>query len=144
MCAVDCTERDEEDMLGGLPVVVLDDDPGDALAPGVPWAPARLALWHGLLAGRWTLVEHEERDGVARFVARRNLPEEAARLALTPRERQVVARSALGLSLKIIASELGLGVSTVATDRARAMRKLGVRSLADLAALLRGAEERRP
>jgi DNA-binding CsgD family transcriptional regulator len=113
-------------MLGALPV-----------APGIPSPDARLALWHGLLAGRWTLVEHDERDGAARFVARRNQPGDAARLALTPRERQVMARSAVGLSLKVIASELGLGVSTVATDRARAMRKLSVKSLANLAALLR-------
>jgi len=97
-----------------------------------------LALWKGLVAGRWSLVERFESDGRRYFVARRNDPDVPAPLALTRRERQIVGYAALGHPLKLIAYELGLSVSTVAGHRASAMSKLGVRSLADLASL-RGA-----
>lgn len=45
---------------------------------------------------------------------------------LTPREREIVERVAMGLSNKSVAYELGVCESTVATHLARAMRKLGV------------------
>jgi len=94
-----------------------------------------LALWKGLVAGRWSLIERFDSDGRRYFVARRNDPEVTGPFALTRRERQVVAYAAMGHSLKLIAYELGLGVSTVSEHRSSAMRKLGVRST-DLAALL--------
>jgi DNA-binding NarL/FixJ family response regulator len=96
-----------------------------------------LELWRDLMAGCWSLLERFDSDGSSHFVARRNDPEAAPRLALTKREQQVIAHIAMGSSLKVIAYELGVGVSTVALDRAHAMRKLGVQSLAELAPLLR-------
>jgi FixJ family two-component response regulator len=52
---------------------------------------------------------------------------------LTPRERQVVALVASGLSNKVVASELSISEVTVKMHRGSAMRKLGVRSVASLA-----------
>lgn len=51
---------------------------------------------------------------------------------LTEREEQVVAAIAGGATHREIASELGLSEKTVATYRARAAEKLGVRSRAEL------------
>lgn len=55
---------------------------------------------------------------------------------LSPREREVVARLAQGLSSKEIARQLGLSPRTVEMHRARLLRKLGVRSTALLLAKL--------
>jgi DNA-binding CsgD family transcriptional regulator len=46
---------------------------------------------------------------------------------LSPRERQVVALAARGQANKVIASDLGLRVSTVSVYLLKAARKLGVR-----------------
>ncbi|HEY1693816.1 MAG TPA: LuxR C-terminal-related transcriptional regulator [Polyangiaceae bacterium] len=94
-----------------------------------------LALWQGLVSGTWSLVERFESDGKRFFVARRNDPETAGPLALTRRERQVLAYAAMGHPLKLIAYDLGLSASTVAHHRASGMQKLGLRSAADLAGL---------
>jgi DNA-binding CsgD family transcriptional regulator len=56
----------------------------------------------------------------------------ATRDLLTPREKQVCARAAQGHSNKLIAHELGLSTSTVATFLGRAKRRLGVTSRTDL------------
>ena len=56
--------------------------------------------------------------------------------ALSPREREVVAHLAQGLSSKEIARVLGLSPRTVEMHRARLRDKLGVRSTAQLLALL--------
>ncbi len=54
---------------------------------------------------------------------------------LTPREREVFWAVAGGNSNKTVAFELGLSVRTVEAHRARVMRKLRVRNLADLVLL---------
>lgn len=54
---------------------------------------------------------------------------------LTPRERQVFQAVAAGRSNKNIAFEMGLSVRTVEAHRARVMRKLMARSVADLVLL---------
>jgi hypothetical protein len=82
-------------------------------------------LWRGLVAGRWSLVEHFERDGKRYFLAQKNDPELREDLALTPRERQVLAYAELGHSNKLISYALGLSSSTVSTLLARARRKVG-------------------
>lgn len=51
----------------------------------------------------------------------------SARQSLSPRERQVVSLASLGHANKVIASELGLAVSTVSVYLVKAARKLGVR-----------------
>ncbi|HLG42132.1 MAG TPA: response regulator transcription factor [Planctomycetota bacterium] len=52
--------------------------------------------------------------------------------ALTPREGEVLARIAAGLSNKGIASKLGIGVRTVETHREHIMEKLGIHNVAGL------------
>ncbi|RUQ36054.1 MAG: response regulator transcription factor [Candidatus Competibacteraceae bacterium] len=57
----------------------------------------------------------------------------AARMAqLSPREREVLERIALGRYNKTIAAELGISVSTVEIHRKRVMEKLQAESLSDL------------
>ena len=80
-------------------------------------------------------------DAIARSVQRwqrhiesRQLQERIGRL--TPRERQVSSRVADGLLNKQIASELGTSEKTVKVQRARALAKLEVDSVADLVRLL--------
>lgn len=52
--------------------------------------------------------------------------------SLTPREREVLVHVTSGLLNKQIASELGTVEKTVKVHRARMMRKMGVRTVADL------------
>jgi RNA polymerase sigma factor (sigma-70 family) len=52
--------------------------------------------------------------------------------SLTPREREVMARVVGGLLNKQIAAEIGASEVTVKVHRARVMRKMQARSLADL------------
>lgn len=76
--------------------------------------------------------------GIARERARR---QEARRLAgvkerlqsLTPREREVFELVIAGRQSKIIASDLKLSVMTVKVHRSHVMRKMGAKSLIDLA-----------
>lgn len=84
-------------------------------------------LWRGLVAGRWSLVEHFERDGKRYFLAHKNDPELAPDRALTEREQQVLGYAGLGHSNKLIGYELGLSTSTVSTLLGRARGKLGTR-----------------
>lgn len=59
--------------------------------------------------------------------------EAATRMAqLSPREREVLDRIALGRYNKTIAAELGISVSTVEIHRKRVMEKLQAESLSDL------------
>jgi FixJ family two-component response regulator len=51
---------------------------------------------------------------------------------LTPRETEVMYRVVKGHANKVIAMDLGVSQRTVELHRARVMRKLGMRSLADL------------
>jgi DNA-binding CsgD family transcriptional regulator/PAS domain-containing protein len=57
---------------------------------------------------------------------------------LTPAEARVAARIARGRTLPQIAGELGVSPETVRTQRTGAFRKIGVRTQAELAALLAG------
>jgi DNA-binding NarL/FixJ family response regulator len=63
-----------------------------------------------------------------RSPSRRELDQEA----LTQREREIVQLLAEGKSNKMIATSLDLSVTTVQTHRAAIMRKLNVRSIAEL------------
>jgi len=68
-------------------------------------------------------AELEDVDAV--LVARRPEPETSAREALTPREREVLALVAEGLSNKAIAAELGISDQTVKFHLASITAKLG-------------------
>jgi DNA-binding CsgD family transcriptional regulator len=85
-----------------------------------------VALWRGLVAGRWSLVEHFERDGRRYYLAHKNDPELTLDRALTLREKQVLAYAEIGYSNKLIAYHLGLSSSTVSTLLAKARKKVGM------------------
>lgn len=87
-----------------------------------------IAEWRGLVAARWSLVEHFESDGRRYLVARKNDPNTPGPDALTRRERQVLAYAALGRSNKVIAYDLGIAHSTVGVLMSRAMAKLKART----------------
>jgi DNA-binding CsgD family transcriptional regulator len=91
-----------------------------------------LDLWKGLVAGHWSLVERFDHDGRRFLVAHKNEPNVSDPRALSPRERQVLAYIAAGASLKLTAYTLGLSITSVYRHRQGAMRKLGLRSLADV------------
>lgn len=95
--------------------------------------------WRGLVAARWSLVEHFESDGRRYLVARRNDPDAAGPDSLTRRERQVLGYAALGHSNKLIAYELGISASTVGVLLLRAARKLKAHGRAEVIAAWRAA-----
>jgi len=96
-------------------------------------ADAALRVWRGLVDGRWSLVEQIESDGRRYLIARRNEPWVSDPRALSVRERHVAAYAARGYATKQIAYELGLARSTVAGHLMNVLRKLGLRSRAELA-----------
>jgi len=84
------------------------------------------------------------RDALARDRAQRAIRAERARAAeclatLTAREREVLALIVAGRLNKQIAAELGTVEKTIKFHRANLMRKLGVRTLADLVKLAQAA-----
>ncbi len=93
--------------------------------------------WRGLVAARWSLLEHFAQGGRRYLIARRNDPDAAGPEALTRRERQVVGYVALGHSNKLVAYELGISPSTVGVLLLRAARKFGVRTRAEVIATWR-------
>jgi DNA-binding CsgD family transcriptional regulator len=94
-----------------------------------------LSIWRALVDGRWTLLDHFDRDGRRYLVARRNDVDPSMPAALSLRERQIVGFAALGHSVKLIGYELGLSGPTVSTHLGSAMTKLGVRTRAELVQL---------
>jgi DNA-binding CsgD family transcriptional regulator len=97
-----------------------------------------LDLWRGLVAGRWSLVESFDHDGRRYLVAHKNEPHIKDPRALVPRERQVLAYLAAGDSLKLTAYTLGLSTTSIFRHRQSAMRKLGLRDLAEVVSLFAG------
>ena len=91
--------------------------------------------WKGLIAARWTLVDVCERDGTRYLVARQNSPKSKGPVALSEREKQVVALAGMGQHNKLIAYNLGISHSTVRVLLARAAGKLGVSTREELLCL---------
>ena len=91
-----------------------------------------LELWRGLLAGRWTLVDHFDSDGRRFVLARKNDPSVPEPRALSPRQRQVVFYASLGWSNKEISYALGLSENTVSAHLAQSLSKLGIATRAEL------------
>jgi hypothetical protein len=84
-----------------------------------------LAIWKGLVAGRWTLVDHVDHDGRRYLFAKRNSPPVRSWPTLTAREAQVVAYAALGQSHKEIATSWGSrSRASVCTSPARPARSV--------------------
>lgn len=93
-----------------------------------------VSVWRGLVDGRWSLVDHFDRDGRRYLIARQNAPTAPPNPALSERERVVVGLAALGRSNKLIAYELGIADAAVSMALSRAAKKLGVSSRAELVA----------
>lgn len=53
-------------------------------------------------------------------------------VVLSPREKQVLDRLAMGLTNREIAKELGISVKTIDTHRGHVLKKLGLRNNADI------------
>lgn len=90
-----------------------------------------LASWNVLVDAQWSIIDHFDRDGRRYVIAMRNdadVPRRDGWEQLTPREQQIAAYVALGHANKLIAYELGIAESTVATHLARAAMKLDIRS----------------
>jgi DNA-binding CsgD family transcriptional regulator len=88
--------------------------------------------WKGLIAARWTLLDHFESNGRRYLFAERNDPELSGFASLTPRERCALGYAALGHSNKLIAYEMGIAASTVAVLLMRAARRFGTKSRIEL------------
>lgn len=91
-----------------------------------------LALWQGLLDGRYTLIEHTDVDDHFYLLLLENDTEALLPNELSRRERQVATYAAFGYDNANIAYTLGLSGSTVSTHLSNAMQKLGVASRAQL------------
>jgi DNA-binding NarL/FixJ family response regulator len=95
-----------------------------------------LSRWRAMAEGDWTPVEAVERDGRRYLVARRSEAGRGRRGGLSPREREVATYAARGMGIREVAAAMGLSSSTVGTHLASAMRKLKVRTRAELATML--------
>lgn len=99
-------------------------------------APDRaLALWQGLVAGEWSLVDHWEGGGRRYLAAYKNRPELRDPRALTPTERSILKCLALGAANKDIQYALGLPAGTVSAAVTQILRKLRMKRRVDLAVL---------
>ncbi len=85
-----------------------------------------LDLHAALVAGRWVVVDSFEAGGKRYLIARENTPAPIAASELSARETQVLVFAARGHALKLIAYELGVSESSVATYLRRALAKLGL------------------
>jgi DNA-binding CsgD family transcriptional regulator len=100
---------------------------------------AALGSWRALVAAQWSLVDTFEADGKRYLLARTNAPTPRGAELLSTRERQVLGYLELGHSTKLIAYELGISASTIRVLLARAARKLGTSTRAELLAAFRSA-----
>ena len=103
-----------------------------------------LRLWKGLVRGKWTLLDWFDADGRRFIIAKPNAPRVLDPRGLTEREAQVVAYAATGESNKIIGYRLGLSPSYVSRLLSSAMRKLGVKTQAQLVEKLASVEQALP
>lgn len=93
---------------------------------------AALAEWWALIRGRWSIVDWFDTDDRRYVLALPNPPMVPNPRGLTEQEQQVTAFAALGDSHKFIAYRLGLSRSRVSHLLASGMRKLGVKTQAQL------------
>ena len=91
-----------------------------------------LAEWWALFEGRWSIVDWFDTDDRRYVLALPNPPKVPNPRGLSRSERQVVAFAALGDSHKLIAYRLGLSRPHVSNLLASAMRKLSVKTQAQL------------
>jgi DNA-binding CsgD family transcriptional regulator len=96
-----------------------------------------LELWKALVRGRWSPVDWFDTDGRRFVLAVPNAPNVNDPRGLTERETQVTAYALFGLSNKLIGYNLGLSKGHVSALLGSAMRKLGVKTRAQLVKRLR-------
>jgi DNA-binding CsgD family transcriptional regulator len=103
-----------------------------------------LRLWEALVRGKWTLVDWFDSDGRRFMLAKPNAPRVKDPRGLTEREAQVATYAAQGESSKLIGYRLGLSQSYVSRLLGDVMRKLGVKTQAQLVEKMRGIALREP
>ncbi|MFW2389534.1 MAG: helix-turn-helix transcriptional regulator [Polyangiales bacterium] len=96
-----------------------------------------LEMWKALVQGRWSMVDWFDTDGRRFVLAIPNSPDVTDPRGLTERESQVVTYAVMGHTNKMLAYRLGLSTSRISTLLRSAMRKLGVRTRAQLVGHLR-------
>ena len=99
-----------------------------------------LETWRALVRGRWSTVDWFDTDGRRYVLALPNAPRVTDPRGLTERERQVVGYAAIGQTNKMIGYRLGLSRSRVSLLIRSAMRKLNVRTRAQLISRVREFE----
>jgi DNA-binding CsgD family transcriptional regulator len=85
-----------------------------------------LAVWHGLIDGRWSLVEQFDADGKRFMLAHRNPEDVRDPRGLSMMEVRVVGLAVRGYSDKLIAYHLGIAEGTVSSHLTHAMTKLRI------------------
>ncbi|MBT8451105.1 MAG: helix-turn-helix transcriptional regulator [Deltaproteobacteria bacterium] len=106
-------------------------------------AEAALGLWHDVVEGRCSMVDLFE-SGSRRFILAVSNPAGTRDPhRLTKRETEVATYAALGETGKLIGSRLGVSASTVSGLLRDVMRKLRVRTQAELVGKLRSLRRRR-
>lgn len=91
-----------------------------------------LEIWHGLVRGRWSLVDWFDTDGRRFVLAKPNAPKVTDPRGLTEREAQVATYAARGESSKILGYRFGISPPRVSKLLNSAMRKLKVETQAQL------------
>ncbi len=91
-----------------------------------------LELWRALVRGRWSMVDWFDSGGRRYVLGIPNPPDVLDPRGLTERELQVVSFAVLGMTNKMIAYNLGLSAGRVSTLLSLAMKKLAVRTRAEL------------
>lgn len=105
-------------------------------------AASHVGVWEDLVAGRYSIIAHRAHSGRLRFLAVQNEPSQVSLRALARVEQLVVTRLGRGDAHKTIAIDLGVRTSSIANIASRALKKLGVRDMAQLVALRGGLDPR--
>ncbi|HWP07157.1 MAG TPA: hypothetical protein VNN72_15500 [Polyangiaceae bacterium] len=92
------------------------------------------ALWHAITTGSFRIVNWYDHEGRRYLVAEPVAPEH--RVAPTARQRKALALRSAGCALKVIASELGVSLTTASREVEIGLELLGLDSTAALAAVL--------
>jgi len=91
------------------------------------------SVWDQVTRGALSIVDWYDENGRRYLVTR---PNRASSSALTERQKRVLALRSAGSSLKVVAYELGVSLSTAARDLERGMASLGLECEGDLVAVL--------
>jgi len=97
-----------------------------------------LQTWWALMHGRWSMVDWFDSDGRRFVLGVPNPPDLGDPRGLTERELQVATYAARGETGKLISYRLGVTRGIVSHELNAAMRKLGVKTQAQLAEKMRG------